>query len=262
MNNFKILFGKYVYVLAAVTLLGGTGLFAYLESIGLDISCEDKVCEINQICNIQCEVYNPTYQSIYLYNYDDWKITFSPEIVDADVYVKYYNKWRFTNFTRATRLPNIPSDRKYVFVFPRRTTKYFQVRARVSEPARIKWNFGELDPVILSYEYLYENESYEVDKYEYKTVQIPKVHYPKNKSWRPAHNKTIKILAGREIKNKKSKKKIGVKLDKENIKGFVNVYNNTLIKWVVSIGDRNLKEFPMCRNFEKERGVCFEEAII
>ena len=127
MGKFKILFGKYIYILGIVAVFGTGGLFAYLESIGLEVECEDKVCEKGVECAINCSIYNPTYTSKYLYNYDNWPITFTPSIKEFKLYAKYYGKWRFTNFTKETRFTNIPEARKYVFVFPRRTTKYFQL---------------------------------------------------------------------------------------------------------------------------------------
>ena len=90
MADFKTMFGNRIYILAAVVLLGSGGLFSYLESQGSVIECEDKFVEVGKRINISCTVYNPKYRSVYLYNYGDWKIKFSPEIEDYDLFVKYY----------------------------------------------------------------------------------------------------------------------------------------------------------------------------
>ena len=31
--------------------------------------------------------------------------------------------------------------------------------------------------------------------------------------------------------------------------------------WTVPIGDRNMKEFGRCRQYEKDKGVCYEETL-
>ena len=144
MADIKVGFGKYVWIIGAVVLLGTGGLFYWLESMGLEITCEDKVCNVEELCEVLCNVTNPTYKSVYLYNYDDWKISFSPEVDDFKLYVRYYSKWHYTNFTMATRLGNVPEDRKYVFVFPKKVTKEFKMIIDLKEPVRIKYNFGEI----------------------------------------------------------------------------------------------------------------------
>ncbi len=238
MVNFKILFGKYLYILGIVALLGTGSLFAYLQSVGLEIECEDKVCKVGVECPIDCSVYNPTYKSFYLYNYDNWKIIFTPEIEEFNLYAKYYGKWRFTNFTKETRFPNIPDDRKYVFVFPRRTTKYFQIRVILNSTQKIKWDFHSLDPVIVGYDYIYENLSKQVPMYKYELIDFTSINYAKNNSLSKAYNYTKKTLSGYKTEYFNGKR-IGVEIDKKETIGFVNIEGNILSQWSIPIGDRN-----------------------
>ncbi len=263
MADFKILFGKYIYILTAVALLGGGGLFAYLEKQGLQISCEDKVCEAFKECVIACEVYNPTYTSKYLYNYDDWKITFSPEIQDFKLYAKYYTKWWFTNFTRATRFTNIHEDRKYVFVFPKRATKYFQLRVIVNSTQLIKFNFGELDPIIIGYQYLYENLSKQIPIYEDKVIIIKEncENFTLTAECKLAYNYTIQVISDYKMEYYDGRK-IGVKIGGKDYIGNNNVDGDNFIEWSVPIGDRNFEKFGDCRKYEKEKGVCSETNIL
>lgn len=251
--------------------------------MGLAVTCEDKVCEVNTICSIDCSVKNPTYKSVYLFNHDEWKITFSPNIVEADIYVKYYGKWRFTNFTKATRFPNIPDDRLYVFVFSRYSTKEFQIRVNVSEPKRIKWDFGILDPTIVSYEYIYEN----------KTVPSPvdmDVTYEIACNKGPCFDCTPNKLSERfdEFYDPKQilcenfsttvidrwediqvpDERIGIKVDGKTIIGNVNIDGNNLVEWTIPIGDRNLEKCGGCKcdfwteNYESKKGVCKETNLL
>ena len=126
-------FGKYVWIIGVVALFGSGGLFAYLETLGLEIECEDKICKAGTECIIGCNISNPTAQSVYLFNHDNFKLALD----NTDIYVKYYGKWRYTNFTRETRFGNIPDERLYVFVFSRYSTKEFQLRTKELPTERI-----------------------------------------------------------------------------------------------------------------------------
>ncbi|GAH00945.1 unnamed protein product, partial [marine sediment metagenome] len=145
-----------------VTILG---LFIYLTQIGLVITAEDIYCGEN--CNVTISICNPTYKSVYIYNKNDIKLDFVPDVKDYELYVKYYGKWRFTNFTMETRLGNIPKDRLYVFVFPRRTCKEFLLGVKKEDWQTVKCSLGvgdtELDTLLISpfvcdYETVYYNE--------------------------------------------------------------------------------------------------------
>lgn len=140
--------GKYkrIYTIVGMTLLS---IFIILQSIGVQITSDgDKICKgsLDDPCISYIKVYNPTAKSIYIYNYDEVKFDFSPEIKEYKLYVKYYGKWRFTNFTMETRLGNIPKDRKYIFVFPRYSTKEFKLVGYKKNPFdKVKWGVGILD---------------------------------------------------------------------------------------------------------------------
>lgn len=138
-KNFKTLFGKYVYILAIASFLGTGGLIGYLETQGLEKTCWE-VGRQDNIIEIRCDVYNPTHLSKYIQNPDNIPI------LDGEIYVEYYGKWRYTNFTYETRFGNIPDDRKYVFVFPSKSTKKFKIyreynpSAYVDDDKLCKWS--------------------------------------------------------------------------------------------------------------------------
>ena len=164
--EFKKMFGNRIYLLSAITLMG---LLAYLSTIpGVSISCTDEVCDINEECTAYCNVTNKGSRSVYLYNYGDWTMDFSPEVKNFDLYIKYYGKWRYTNFTMETRLGNIPNKAKYVFVFPRYSTKQFKIVVDLKDTNKVKYQFGTLDPVLVGYRYLYKNCTTSKSKEDYK----------------------------------------------------------------------------------------------
>lgn len=263
MTDFKTMFGNRIYILAAVIILGSGGLFAYLESQGLVIECENKFAEVGVPTNISCTVFNPKARSVYLYNYGDWKITFTPEIEDFGLYIKYYGKYRFTNFTMATRLGNIPDDRKYVFVFPTRATKYFQLRVLLNDTQIIKFDFGALDPVIIGYQYIYENLSKEVPVYKYKIIEIKPIYNSTNSTWFKGYNYIERTLTGYKKEYYNGKRRIGAKVgDKTILNPNINIKDNTISTWTIPIGDRNFDEYGKCRAYEKQKGVCKETNIL
>jgi len=140
--------GKYkrVYLSAGSTIVG---LFLILTIVGVQITSDgDKTCAgtLDDPCVSYLTIYNPTAKSIYIYNKEDIQLDFSPEIKSYELYVKYYGKWVYTNFTMDTRLSNIPDDRMYVFVFPRYSTKEFKLVGYKNSPSdTIKWGVGVLD---------------------------------------------------------------------------------------------------------------------
>lgn len=147
--------GKYkrIYIGIGTSLIG---LFAILTMMGLQIvdTTGDITCAgtIDDPCVSYFEVRNPTARSIYIYNYDEVQLDFSPDIKGYELYVLYYGKWHYTNFTKETRLGNIPKDRKYSFVFPRYSIKKFKLVGYKHNPTDdIKWSVGtngaELDPM-------------------------------------------------------------------------------------------------------------------
>ena len=144
MAEFRVMFGNRLYLGIGATIIG---LLAILASmLGVSINSDgDKICDgtIEDPCISYFNVTNWNYRSKYIYNYDNVQMDFSPEIKSYKLYVKYYGRWRFTNFTMATRLGNIPESRKYVFVFPRYSTKEFKLVGYKNDPLdTIKWGFG------------------------------------------------------------------------------------------------------------------------
>ena len=260
-DNIKYGYGKYIWIVGVITLLGGGSFFAYLESIGLEVECEDKVCEQGTECNINCSIYNPTYTSKYLYNYDNWPITFTPSIKEFKLYAKYYGKWRFTNFTKETRFPNIPEARKYVFVFPRRTTKYFQLRVILNSTQRIKWDFGVLDPTIVGYDYIYENLSDTCPIYRKDLIEVKENCFTNTSTssiqCNPAYNYPTKTLIGYETCYYKGNR-VGLNVGGETYNTpnlNVNAKEGYLYICKIPVGDRNWEEYPM-RQFEIDKKVC------
>ena len=146
---------KRVYLGAGSGVVTILGLFMLLTSFGLVITSDgDIICDgtLDDPCVSYITIKNPTAKSIYIYNNDDIKLDFSPNIKEYKLYVKYYGKWRYINFTMETRLGNIPDDRKYVFVFPRYSTKEFKLVGYKNNPSdSIKWGIGikddYLDPI-------------------------------------------------------------------------------------------------------------------
>lgn len=147
--------GKYkrIYIGIGTTLIG---LFTMLTLMGLQIvdTSGDIMCAgtIEDPCISYFEVRNPTAKSIYIYNYDEVQLDFSPDIKGYELYVKYYGKWHYTNFTKETRFGNIPADRKYSFVFPRYSIKKFKLVGYKNNPEDdVKWGVGTsgayLDPL-------------------------------------------------------------------------------------------------------------------
>ena len=143
---------KRIYLISGMTLIA---LFITLTAIGVQISSDgDKICPgtKEQPCISYITINNPTSRSIYIYNKNNVSLGFSPEISSYQLYVKYYGKWVPMNFTRETRLSNVPKDAVYNFVFPRYSTKEFMLVGYKKQPDdRVKWSLGipgdELDPV-------------------------------------------------------------------------------------------------------------------
>ncbi|KKN53814.1 hypothetical protein LCGC14_0598400 [marine sediment metagenome] len=135
---------------------GGTfvALFLALQLWGLQIVDVSGDVYCTDTCTSYFSVRNPTYRSIYIYNRNEIKLDFVPEIKDYQLYVKYYRKWVPMDFTMETRLGNVPKDRKYVFVFPRYSIKHFKLVGKKDAWKDIKWTFGtpfeELDPLWIS----------------------------------------------------------------------------------------------------------------
>ncbi len=124
--------------------IGGTlvAFFLVLQFWGLQIIDISGDVYCTDVCTSYFDVRNPTYRSIYIYNRNEIKLDFIPEIKDYQLYVKYYGKWVPMDFTMETRLGNIPKDRKYIFVFPRYSVKHFKLVGNKEIWKDIEWGFG------------------------------------------------------------------------------------------------------------------------
>ncbi len=155
-------------------------LFAFLQLWGLEIVDQSGNFTCEEECVSYFYVRNPTAKSIYIYNYQDVHLDFSPEIKDYQLYVKYYGKWRPMDFTNATRLGNVPKRAKYSFVFPRYSVKYFKLVGHKEAIETIKWGFGfendYLDPVWIGVSNVFDcknkttTESKEIRVYKNTTI--------------------------------------------------------------------------------------------
>jgi len=267
-DTFRKMFGNRLYIVSGATLVG---LFTMLSLMGLEIQCEDLVVCDELHCVTYCNVTNNGYRSVYLYNYDDWTMNFSPEVENFDLYVKYYGKWRYTNFTMDTRLGNIPDDRKYVFVFPRYSTKEFKLVVDLKDADRVKYTFGELDPVLVGYKKLCGKTVKEVPVYEDVLVKMYLDKEMLNNSFKDYlsdeggyyrwYNSTV-IKRYRKVFEDNPLDCYGIRIGGvEMYAGGVNVVDDRVVLWSTPVGDRNYEEFGGCRDFEVEKGACEERLI-
>lgn len=161
------------YISAGTAILT---LFLALQFYGLKIIDLTGDIRCLSTCTSYFNVVNPTANSIYIYNKESIKLDFSPKIKDYELYIEYYGKWREIDFTMSTRLPNIPKDRLYVFVFPRYSVKKFKLVGYKEPEETIKWTFGvigkdELDPLWYSSGFMLNlNGLNQSRTYEYETT--------------------------------------------------------------------------------------------
>jgi hypothetical protein len=142
---------KRIYIGGSILTL--FALFGVLMSLGLLISSDgDKQCSGTFLdpCISYISITNPTAKTVYVYNSDSLRLSFVPELREYKLYVKYYNSWRETNFTKDTRLPNVPKDAKYVFVFPAYSKKEFKlVGYKNRQWDIVKWTWNDSDSLTL-----------------------------------------------------------------------------------------------------------------
>ena len=251
MIDFKKMFGNRIYILAAFTLVG---LFSFLSTIpGMKIVCTDEVCD-GFDCVAYCNVTNMGSRSVYIYNYDDWTMSFSPEVEEFDLFVKYYGKWRYTNFTMETRLGNIPDDRKYVFVFPKYSKKEFKLVVKTEDAERIKYTFGTFDPFLISWKVLYENVSINVEDYSIVEKCVESEFDEENKTWSKAYCYNDTFFTG--YKNEwVDGKKIGLRVGDKNYSKDSMVLNKSVHTCKFDQADRDWDKYPV-RQWEIDKGIC------
>lgn len=110
--------------------------------------------------------------------------------------------------------------------------------------------YAQVSLGVITLAYKYINEKIPV----YSEECYPKFTY-ENKSSRDAHCE--KSLVGYEDKAIKTDKIIGIYEDDKLIKDAY-FFENIMSRWDIPTGDRNFIEFPLCRDYEKEKGVCHE----
>lgn len=142
--------------------------FLFLQTTyGFQITGTDDICKgiVNDPCISYINITNPTIYNVDVYNQDQVKLAFSPEIKEYYLFRKdgrckggescaapnglSLKGWNYIDFTNETKpLKN----RVYVYRFPRRSTKEFLLWGLKNNPTdSIKWTLftdkGELDPV-------------------------------------------------------------------------------------------------------------------
>jgi hypothetical protein len=129
---------------------------------GITITGTDKVCNVNELCEIFVNVTNKGSNAVYIYNSKNVSMKFTPEVDDYKVYYLYRNKWYFTNFTKETKI-GLSSSSAYVFSFPAYTTRQFKIVVDLKNVENIKYDFSAgsetLDPTITVWDYIYPNKT-------------------------------------------------------------------------------------------------------
>jgi len=254
--SFKTLFGKYIYITIAVTLLGTGGLFAYLSGEGIDISCELPVVCDGLTCTFYCDFYNSESQSKYIYNYDDMKITFDDES-DVDIFIKYYGKYVYTNFTMETRLGNIPDDRKYVFVFPGKRTKTFKFIVYSNESKKINIALGDYNGELITWEPKFKT-CFRTERLYEDNISLVPSFTDDNGTFVEEHNITNQVFMGYNDVEYVCGIRQGIEVGGTYYVNS-NIQDDKLITCDVNLGDRNWN-IPI-RDYMFDKGVCHEVLI-
>lgn len=259
-------------ILIGMTSIGVIGLFSALFLLtGVDYTyTEDSVCN-----GLECTAYINVTTSY-------WRVCFA-DYTDT----KYENETLFKKQTRSRTLhvnlnkidnviktePEIPVDwlvptygnkwrpLKDGDCWDRLKVNKIKLVGHPKEGQVIKWTIDldkvQIDPIWVSYNYIYENLSKEVNVYEYNTIEVKPVYNEKNSTWSDAYNYTERTLVGTKTEYYDGKR-LGVKAGDTTYLGKVNIEDNYLAEWNVPIGDRNFEEYGRCREYEKKLGVCNE----
>ena len=155
---------------------------------------------------------------------------------------------------------------------------------RAEEGAKIKWNFNvgeiEIDPVWTSYNYIYDQISYQEANYSKQKINVTEPIYETKcveltyntngtkydnctttiKGYKTSE-KEIDKLEGYVTIYKDIGLRKGINIGGEVKTGDFNVVNNTLYAWSVPQKDRNYEEYGTCRKYEEEKGVCISSKI-
>lgn len=73
----------------------------------------------------------------------------------------------------------------------------------------------------------------------------------------PSYERYVKAYQTVEV----SRKKIGERYKGKAYYGHVHLQDDRKAEWSVPVGDRNFKEYPSCRAYEIQKGVCHERKI-
>ena len=143
------------------------GLFLLLTTLyGFEITGTDAVCKgtLEDPCISYISVYNPNSYDVDVYNQNEVKLSFDPQVPEFYLFRKdgrcrggsscaapngiSLRGWNYIDFTEATKPI---ANKKYVYRFPAKTTKEFLLWGLKDNPTdTIKWTFftekGELDP--------------------------------------------------------------------------------------------------------------------
>ena len=155
---------------------------------------------------------------------------------------------------------------------------------RAEEGAKIKWNFNvgeiEIDPVWTSYNYIYDQISYQEANYSKQKINVTEPIYETKcveltyntngtkydnctttiKGYKTSE-KEIDKLEGYVTIYKDIGLRKGVNIGGEIKIGDFNIVDDTLYSWSVPQMDRNYIEYGKCREYEKAKGVCSEVTI-
>ena len=164
MADYKILFGNRIYLYSGATLIT---LFVALLLVGLRITGSDDVCKgtPDDPCVSYGTICNPLPKNIDIYNPNETKLGFTPEIKEYWIFFKDGRVkkeflspkgitqstlgWRYENFTNATKSV---STAKYVHRFGAYSCQSYMLVGLKNNPNdKIKWGFciGNecLDPI-------------------------------------------------------------------------------------------------------------------
>ena len=119
--------------------------------------------------------------------------------------------------------------------------------------------------VIIGYNYIYDNFSKEVPVYQDKIIVIKPVYSSLNDTWSKGYNYITKELIDYKteyytkegILNRK-----GIEIDNKKLLGWYSICGNYLVQRLYNPGDLNEDEFCRCREYVKNKNLCFETNLL
>lgn len=139
-------------IIGTAGVVGLMGFFAVLLSFGLVITSDgDKSCAGTFVdpCISYINITNPSAKTVYIQSGSNTSLFFSENLADYQLYYKYKDKWKYVDFTLATRKIGLKGND--VFSFPARSTTEFKlVGYKMRTTDTVKWSFASekfyLDP--------------------------------------------------------------------------------------------------------------------